>query len=75
MHCGAFLEAIGVSRMLFTTELQFYEMMGLWAVIPLGHEYNRWNLPLDQLPMKFMNYREWRNPLIWDVNFQCYKLF
>jgi hypothetical protein len=48
---------------------RFYEMMGLWAVMPSGHEYNHWNLPLDQLPMKFMNYREWGNPLSWDVNF------
>jgi hypothetical protein len=31
--------------------------------MPSGHEYNRWNLPLNQLPMKFMNYREWGNPL------------
>jgi hypothetical protein len=38
-------------------------MMGLRAVMPSGHEYNRWNLLLDQLPMKFMNYREWGNPL------------
>jgi hypothetical protein len=37
---------------------RFYEMMGLQAVMPLGHKHNRWNLPLDQLPMKFMNYRE-----------------
>jgi hypothetical protein len=54
---------------------RFYEMMGLRAVMPSRHEYNRWNLPLDQLPMKFMNYREWGNPLSWDVNFQCHKLF
>ena len=43
--------------------------------MPSGHEYNPWNLPLNQLPMKFMNYKEWGNPLIWDVNFQCHKLF
>ena len=54
---------------------KFYEMMGLQAIMPSGHEYNRWNLLLDQFPMKFMNYREWENPLIWDVNFQCHKLF
>jgi hypothetical protein len=54
---------------------KFYEMKGLRAIMPLGHEYNRWNLPLDQLPIKFVNYREWRNPLSWDVNFQCHKLF
>jgi hypothetical protein len=50
-------------------------MMGLWAVMLLGHKYNRWNLSLDQLPMKFMNYREWGNPLFWDVNFQVPELF
>jgi hypothetical protein len=54
---------------------RFYEMMGFWAVMPSGHKYNCWNLPLDQLPMKFMNYREWGNPLTWDVNFQCHELF
>jgi hypothetical protein len=54
---------------------RFYEMMGLRAVMPSGHEYNRWNLPLDQFPMKFMNYREWGNPLSWDVNFQYHELF
>jgi hypothetical protein len=43
---------------------KFYEMMGLWGVMPSGHEYNRWNLLLNQLPMKFMNYREWGNPLL-----------
>jgi len=43
--------------------------------MPSGHEYNRWNLPLDQLPKKFMNYREWGNPLTWDVTFQCHELF
>jgi len=50
-------------------------MMGLRHVMPSGHEYNRWNLPLDQLPKKFLNYREWGNPLAWDVNFQCHELF
>jgi hypothetical protein len=54
---------------------RFYEMIELRAVIPSGHEYNCWNLLLDQLPMKFMNYREWGNPLSWDVNFQCHELF
>jgi hypothetical protein len=54
---------------------RFYEMMGLRAVMPSGHEYNCCNLPLDQLPMKFMNYREWRNSLSWDVNFEYYELF
>jgi hypothetical protein len=44
-------------------------MMGHWGIMPLGHEYNPWNLSLNQLSMKFINYREWGNPLIWDVNF------
>jgi hypothetical protein len=48
---------------------RFYEMMGHWGIMPLGHEYNPWNLSLNQLSMKFINYREWGNPLIWDVNF------
>jgi hypothetical protein len=43
--------------------------MELWSVMLSRHEYNHWNLPLDQLPMKFMNYREWINPLVWDVKF------
>ena len=53
----------------------FFEMKGLQHVMPSGHEYNRWNLPLNQLPTKFMNYKEWRNPLSWDINFQCHELF
>ena len=37
---------------------RFYKMMGLRVVMPSGHQYNHWNLPLNQLPMKFMNYRK-----------------
>ena len=37
---------------------KFYKMIGFWAVMPSRHEYNLWNHSLDQLPMKFMNYRE-----------------
>ena len=54
---------------------KFYKMMGLRTIMPSGHEYNCQNLPLNQLPMKFLTYREWRNLLSQDVNFQCHKLF
>jgi hypothetical protein len=43
--------------------------------MPSEHEYKRWNLPLDQLPINFMNYREWKNPLVWDINFQCHEVY
>jgi hypothetical protein len=69
MHCGTFLEEISVSRVRLPLSSRFYEMMGLRTVMPSRHEYNRWNLPLNQLPMKFLNYREWGNPLSWDVNY------
>ena len=54
---------------------RLYEMMGLRAIMPSRYKYNRWNLLLNQLPMKFMNYRKWGNPLIWDKNFKCHELF
>ena len=54
---------------------RFYEMMGLRDVMPPGHEFNRWNLPLDQLPKKFLNYREWGKPLIWNTEFSCHQLY
>ena len=53
---------------------RFYEMMGLRDVMPPGHEFNRWNLPLDQLPKKFLNYREWGKPLIWNSEFSSHQL-
>ena len=37
---------------------RFYELMGRRDVMPPGHEFNQWNLPLDQLPKKFLNYRD-----------------
>ena len=38
---------------------RFYEMFGILEAMPPGHEYNRWNLPLDQAPYKFQNYQHW----------------
>ena len=52
-----------------------YEVMGRRDVMPPGHEFNRWNLPLDQLPKKFLNYREWEKPLIWNSEFCCHQLY
>jgi hypothetical protein len=54
---------------------RFYEMMGLRDVMPPGHEFNRWNLPLDQLPKKFLNYREWGRPLSWNSELSCHQLY
>jgi RING-H2 zinc finger domain len=54
---------------------RFYEVMGIRDVMPPGHEFNRWNLPLDQLPKKFLNYREWGKPLIWNGEFSCHQLY
>ena len=42
---------------------RFYELMGRRDVMPPGHEFNRWNLSLDQLPKKFLNYRDWEHHL------------
>jgi hypothetical protein len=50
-------------------------MMGLRHIMPSGHEYNQWNLPLDQLPKKFLNYKHWGQPLTWDVDFKCHDLY
>jgi len=54
---------------------RFYEVMGIRDVMPPGHEFNRWNLPLDQLPKKFLNYRQWGKPLIWNSEFSCHQLY
>lgn len=54
---------------------RFYEMMGLRDVMPPGHEFNRWNLPLDQLPKKFLNYREWGKPLKWNTEFSSHQVY
>jgi len=50
-------------------------MMGLRDVMPPGYEFNRWNLPLDQLPKKFLNFREWGKPLKWNSEFSCHQLY
>ena len=54
---------------------RFYELMGRRDVKPPGHEFNRWNLPLDQLPKKFLNYREWGTPLEWNSDLCCHQLY
>src|SRR5579875_2288208 len=54
---------------------RFYEMMGLRHIMPSGHEFNRWNLPLDQLPKKFLNFKHWGEPLTWDVDFKSHNLY
>ena len=51
---------------------RFYELMGRLDVMPPGHEFNRWNLPLDQLSKKFLNYREWGIPLEWNSDLCCH---
>ena len=53
---------------------RFYELMGRRDVMPSGHEFNRWNLPLDQLPKKFLNYRDWGTPLEWNSELCCHQL-
>ena len=45
---------------------RFYEMVGTLECMPPSHEYNRWNLPLDQAPFYFQNYMHWGKPLTWD---------
>jgi hypothetical protein len=45
---------------------RFYEMLGISILMPPGHEYNRWNLPLDQAPYKFQNYLHWGKAIDWD---------
>ena len=54
---------------------RFYEVMGIRDVMPPGHEFNRWNLPLDQLPKKSQNFRDWGKPLIWNSEFSCHQLY
>ena len=55
--------------------VRFYEMMELRHIMPSGHEYNQWNLPLDQLPKKFLNFKHWGQQLVWDVDFKCHNLY
>ena len=54
---------------------RFYELMGRRDVMPPRHEFNRWNLLLDQLPKKFLNYREWGTPLEWNSDLCCHQLY
>jgi hypothetical protein len=30
---------------------RFYELFGIQAEMPIGFEFNEWNLPLDQEPL------------------------
>src|SRR5450759_2933129 len=34
--------------------------------MPIGFEFNEWNLPLDQEPHRFMNFTQWGDKVIWD---------
>jgi hypothetical protein len=49
-------------------------MLGILHRMPTGHEYNGWNLPLDQEPYKFQNYLHWEKPMKWDARSQMYEL-
>jgi hypothetical protein len=35
---------------------RFYKLFGIQAEMPIGFEFNEWNLPLDQKPHRFMNF-------------------
>jgi hypothetical protein len=37
---------------------RFYELFGIQAEMPIGFEFNEWNLPLDQEPHRFMNFTQ-----------------
>jgi hypothetical protein len=34
--------------------------------MPIGFEFNEWNLPLDQEPHCFMNFTQWGDKVTWD---------
>jgi hypothetical protein len=34
--------------------------------MPIGFEFNEWNLPLDQEPHRFMNFTQWGDKVTWD---------
>ncbi|KAG0594500.1 hypothetical protein M758_UG082900 [Ceratodon purpureus] len=53
---------------------RFYEMLGLQHVMPPGHEFDRWNLPLDQLPKKELNYYDWGKSLAWNPETMTHQL-
>jgi hypothetical protein len=46
--------------------LRFYELFGIQAEMPIGFEFNEWNLPLDQEPHRFMNFTQWGDKVTWD---------
>jgi hypothetical protein len=45
---------------------RFYELFGIQAEMPIGFEFNEWNLPLDQEPHRFMNFTQWGDKVTWD---------
>ena len=61
-----------ICRSPFST--RFYELMGIRDLMPPGHEFNRWNLPLDQFPKKFLHYSDWGNVLAWDPSVSKHQL-
>jgi hypothetical protein len=34
--------------------------------MPIGYEFNEWNLPLDLEPHRFMNFTQWGEKLVWN---------
>jgi hypothetical protein len=38
---------------------RFYKLFGIQAEMPIGFEFNEWNLPLDQESHRFMNFTQW----------------
>jgi hypothetical protein len=34
--------------------------------MPIGFEFNEWNLPLNQEPHRFMNFTQWGDKVTWD---------
>jgi hypothetical protein len=45
---------------------RFYELIGIQVEMPIGFEFNEWNLPLDQEPHRFMNFTQWGDKVTWD---------
>ena len=70
--CALTKSACPVCRSPIST--RFYEVMGIRDLMPPGHEFNRWNLPLDQLPNKFHNYIQWGKPLEWNSSTSSHNL-
>ena len=42
-------------------------MLGMLESMPPGQEFNRWTLPLDQAPYRFMNFMHWGKALLWNT--------